>query len=313
MKISEYAHTPVLIDEVLQGLKLQTDGIYIDCTFGRGGHSQEILQHLGKHGRLFAIDRDPDAVSSIHEKLCDDCRLTLVQGSYTMLESLVRENGIQGRVSGILFDLGVSSPQFDNCTRGFSLQHDGPLDMRMDNTKGSTAAEWLASAEVDEIRKVLQEYGEERYARRIANAIVNERLHKPVETTHHLAEIITSTVPTRERDKHPATRTFQAIRIFINDELNQLRDVLSQTIDALTCGGRLVVISFHSLEDRLVKRFMRRESRGDYFPHDVPVTEDAIRPKLKIVGRAIHPTIHEIANNPRSRSAVMRIAEKIAE
>jgi len=313
MKISEYAHTPVLLDEVLQGLKLQTEGIYIDCTFGRGGHSQAILQHIGQAGQLFAIDKDPDAISSAHEGLCDDCRLTLVQGSYTMLDSLVREYGIQGRVNGILFDLGVSSPQFDNCSRGFSFQHDGPLDMRMNNLTGLTAAEWLASAGGDEIRKVLQEYGEERYARRIANAIVNERLNKPVESTHQLAEIITSAVPTRERDKHPATRTFQAIRIFINDELNELRNVLSQTIDILTCGGRLVVISFHSLEDRLVKRFMRRESHGDYFPHDVPVTQDALRPKLKIVGRVIHPTTQEMTSNPRSRSAVLRIAEKIVE
>ena len=312
MKITEYGHTPVLLDEVLRGLKLKSAGIYVDGTFGRGGHSKAILKQLGPQGRLLAIDKDPDAIATLNQTMCEDHRFTLVQGSYTMLGHLVKEYGIHGQVDGILFDLGVSSPQFDDPSRGFSFQRDGQLDMRMDNSVGISASDWLNSAREAEIRDVLRQYGEERYARRIAKAIVKKRSDEHITTTCQLAELLASTVPTREKDKHPATRTFQAIRIFINHELDELRTVLVQTIDALTVGGRLLVISFHSLEDRLVKRFMRDKSRGDYFPPDVPVTQDKLQPTLKIVGKAIHPTAKEIADNPRARSAVLRIAERIA-
>jgi 16S rRNA (cytosine1402-N4)-methyltransferase len=312
MKITEYVHTPVLLDEVLRGLKLKAVGVYVDCTYGRGGHSKAILKQIGPQGRLLAIDKDPDAILTFDQTMREDHRFTLVQGSYTMLENLVKEYGIHGRVDGILFDLGVSSPQFDDPSRGFSFQRDGQLDMRMDSNVGMSASDWLNSANEDEIRVVLHQYGEERYARKIAKKIVKKRSDNPIMTTCQLAELLASTVPTREKDKHPATRTFQAIRIFINHELDELRTVLAQTVDVLTVGGRLLVISFHSLEDRMVKRFMRDESRGDHYPPEVPVTRDALRPKLKMVGKVIHPTAKEIADNPRARSAVLRIAERIA-
>lgn len=312
MKISEYAHTPVLIDEVLQGINLQSDGIYVDCTFGRGGHCEAILHNIGEQGRVFAIDKDPDAISNTKKSMFEDHRFTLVQGSYTMLNNLMTGHGIQGRVNGILLDLGVSSPQLDEPSRGFSFQKDGPLDMRMDNKAGLTAAEWLNSASQDEISKVLHEFGDERYARRIAENIIKVRQEIPINTTLQLAELVASAIPRWEKDKHPATRTFLAIRILINHELEELRNVLAQTINVLASGGRLLVISFHSIEDRLVKRFIRDQSRGDFYPSDLPVTQDSLQPKLKKIGKAIHPTKKEVMDNPRARSAVLRIAERLS-
>ena len=310
-RTTEYIHTPVLINEILHGLNLQTDGIYIDCTFGRGGHSKAILQHLGERGRLYAFDKDPDAISTIEKSIHEDKRFSITQGSFTMLGQLLEKENLSGQVNGILLDLGVSSPQFDNKERGFSFQQDACLDMRMDNSSGLTAAEWLNSASQEEICNVIHQYGEERYAKKITRAIVEARKEKPITQSNQLVELILSAVPGYEKNKHPATRTFQAIRIFINDELNELKKILDQSINALSAGGRLVVISFHSLEDRIVKRFIREKSRGDYFPAGLPVTNNQLRPELKPVGKAIYPTNDEIKNNPRARSAVLRIAERV--
>lgn len=312
MNIPAYAHTPVLLNEVLQGLNIRPGGCYVDCTFGRGGHSRAILQRLDARGRLFAIDRDPEAVQKVDAEISTDNRFRLIHGSFTMLKEVAVKNNMMRHVDGILFDLGVSSPQLDDATRGFSFRLDGRLDMRMDNTSGMTAAEWLMNAREPEIAKVLREYGEERFARRIARAIVKARAENRIETTHQLADLVSAAVPIREKDKHPATRTFQAIRIFINRELDEIRAALTQTLEVLADGGRLAVISFHSLEDRIVKRFMREQSRGDEFPPDLPVPHALLKPKLKIIGKAIHPSASEIDNNPRARSAVLRIAERVA-
>jgi len=290
---------------------LQPDGIYIDCTFGRGGHSKAILRHLSEQGQLFAFDKDPDAITTIDKTMFEDHRFSLLQGSFTMLGQLLIEKNIQGCVNGILLDLGVASPQFDDPKRGFSFQHDAYLDMRMDNSIGVTAADWLNNAKQKEISDVLFQYGEERFAKKIARSIIKARQDKPITNTQQLADLIVSAIPIREKDKHPATRTFQAIRILINDELNELKKVLGQTTEALAIGGRLLIISFHSLEDRIVKRFIRDESKGDGFPLDLPVTQNALKPRLKAVGKAINPTKEEIENNPRARSAVLRIAERI--
>lgn len=312
MNLPAYEHTPVLLHEVLSGLNIQPNGCYVDCTFGRGGHSRAILQRLGEQGRLFAFDRDPDAINSIDDQLRADRRFTLLQGSYTLLKDVAVRNNLLHQVDGILLDLGVSSPQLDDAERGFSFRNEGPLDMRMDNSSGMTAADWLNSARENEIATVLKDYGEERFARKIARAIVATRHEHKILTTRQLAELISETVPVREKDRHPATRSFQAIRIFINHELDELKNLLEQAIDVLATGGRLLVISFHSLEDRIVKRFMRDESRGDDFPPDLPVTVELLNPKMKLVGKAIYPSEEEVRSNPRARSAVLRIAEKIA-
>jgi len=306
----KYEHKPVLLNEVLNGLNLRPGGYYVDCTFGRGGHSEAILQRLDKHGRVLAIDKDPDAIGSFRDQLAEEPRLQLVQGSFTMLEHLLAREMIE-KVDGVLFDLGVSSPQFDNPCRGFSFQRDGILDMRMNPEIDISAAEWLNSAKENEIVDVLHRYGEERYARRIAKKIVNERINNPVQGTVQLADLVKSECPVnRNSDKHPATKTFQAIRIFINQELDELKNVLSQVINVLSPGGRLLVISFHSLEDRIVKRFIRQESRGDHYPPELPVSHELLQPRLKAIGKAIRPTRDEIDQNPRARSAVLRIAER---
>lgn len=310
-RTTDYTHTPVLTNEILQGLNLQADGIYIDCTFGRGGHSKAILQRISERGRLYAFDKDPDAISAIDKSLLEDKRFSIMQGSYTMLGQLMDKENLSGQVNGILLDLGVSSPQFDNKERGFSFQQDAYLDMRMDNTSGLTAADWLNSASQNEIRNVLHNYGEERYAKKIARSIVEARQKKFISGTGQLAGLIKSVVPAYEKNKHPATRTFQAIRVFINDELNELKKILDQSVKALSVKGRLVVISFHSLEDRIVKRFIREKSKGDNFPAGLPITQDQLKAELKPVGKAIYPTENEIKNNPRARSAVLRIAEKV--
>ena len=306
----KYEHIPVLLDEVLSGLNLRPDGIYVDCTFGRAGHSEAILQCLDENGRVLALDKDPEAISTIRVHLAEDPRLHVVQGSFTMLEHFLARELIE-KVDGVLFDLGVSSPQFDNPCRGFSFHRDGLLDMRMNPEIEISAAKWLNSAKLDEIADVLHRYGEERYARRIARKIVSERENNPVQNTVQLSELVKSVCPVdRNNDKHPATKTFQAIRIFINKELDELNNVLPQVINVLRPGGRLAVISFHSLEDRIVKRFIRNEYRGDHFPPELPVSQDLLRSRLKPIGKAIRPSMEEIEHNPRARSAILRVAER---
>ncbi len=307
-----FEHHPVLLDEVLESLNIRPDGIYLDGTFGRGGHSAAILQRLSENGRLLAMDKDPEAVAVAQSRFAGDSRFSIVRGSYTMLEQEVEKRGWRGKVDGILLDLGVSSPQLDDPTRGFSFRHDGPLDMRMDPESGHSAAEWLAEAGEGEIAMVLKEYGEERFAKRIARAIVHERAQAPITTTARLAKIVADANPKWEKDKHPATRSFQAIRIFINAELEELEQVLSQSVEMLAPGGRLALISFHSLEDRRVKRFIRDEARGGDFPPGLPVTDAQLNRRLRAVGKDIRAGKAELAVNPRARSAVLRVAERLS-
>jgi 16S rRNA (cytosine1402-N4)-methyltransferase len=306
-------HQPVLLAEVVALLSLRKEGIYVDGTFGRGGHSRAILADLGPDGRLLAIDRDPAAVAAGRELAAADPRLEILHGEFSHLGQWLAERGWHGRVQGILLDLGVSSPQLDDPGRGFSFSRPGPLDMRMNPASVQPgAADWLAQAREEEIARVLWELGEERFARRIARAIVAARRERPLLDTVQLAEIVAAACPSREPGKHPATRSFQAIRIHINRELEELAATLDQALAALAAGGRLAVISFHSLEDRLVKRFFRAGERGDDLPRGLPVTAAELRPRLRLIGRAVHPSAAEIAANPRSRSAVLRVAEKRA-
>jgi S-adenosyl-methyltransferase MraW len=305
-------HKPVLLDEAVEGLIRQIDGVYIDGTFGRGGHSGAILRVLSPQGKLLAIDKDMDAVNSSQaKKLLTDKRFELAHGSFADMDQLANERQWRGKVDGILLDLGVSSPQLDVAERGFSFMKDGPLDMRMDTTQGESAAQWLSHVEENELIGVLREYGEEKFARRIAAEIVLQRQEKPIETTAQLAGLIANVVTRREPGKHPATRSFQAIRIKINKELDDLDQALLNSIDILKPGGRLAVISFHSLEDRRVKRFIREKSRGDVVPRHLPLPVDAKKPVLKPVGKALKANANEVAGNVRSRSAVLRVAEKI--
>jgi 16S rRNA (cytosine1402-N4)-methyltransferase len=305
-------HHSVLLRPSLEALRIDPAGTYMDGTFGRGGHSSSILAALGDRGRLIAIDRDPDAVAYGRTYFADDSRFSIVHGSFAMLAEVAQLAGVKGRVDGVLLDLGVSSPQLDQAERGFSFGKQGPLDMRMDPTQGETAAQWLARAEAGEIAAVLKEYGEERHAKRIARAIVAARADAPITTTDRLAEVVSQANPAWERGKHPATRSFQAIRIHINGELEAIKSCLAQALDVLAPGGRLAVISFHSLEDRIVKRYMRDQAKGDRFPPGVPVRQDQLRPRLRLLGKAIHPDAAEIAANPRARSAVLRVAERLA-
>ncbi len=303
----------MLLEEVLQALTLRENGIYVDATCGRGGHTQAIRERLGSQGRVLAFDRDPDAVTAVHQRFATDPRLDIQHARFSQLQSLLSARGLHGQVHGILFDLGVSSPQLDTPRRGFSFRHDGPLDMRMDPTRGVSAAQWLDSAPEEEISRVLHEYGEERYARRIARTIVRERVEAPITTTRRLAEVIARAVPTRERSKDPATRSFQAMRIFINRELEELKQVLPQAVAALAPGGRLVVISFHSLEDRLTKHFLRAEAKGIELPLGLPVRAYETHARLRLVGKAIRACDDEVRRNPRARSAVLRVAERTEE
>ncbi len=305
-------HTPVLLDEVLAGLGLQADGRYCDATFGRGGHTAAILGALGPSGRVIAIDRDPEAVQAGRRRFAGETRLTLVKGSFGQLEERVRAAGFDGELNGVLLDLGVSSPQLDEARRGFSFMQDGPLDMRMDYESGQSAAQWLARAGEREIADVIHGSGEERYARRIARAIVAARSAAPIERTGQLAQLVADAVPTREPGKHPATRTFQAIRMHVNGELGALEAALPQAVRLLAAGGRLCVISFHSLEDRLVKRFMRREQAGDPVYAGLPAIPAHARPRLRRVGPAIRAGVAEVERNPRARSATLRVAERLA-
>ncbi len=306
-------HLPVMYAEVLQQLAIKQDGIYLDCTFGRGGHSQGILNLLGPGGQLLAVDRDSDAINSDYaQAMLADERFKLKHSCFSELESIVKNASLAGKIDGILLDLGVSSPQLDNPERGFSFLRDGPLDMRMDGNAGVSAEQWLASVDEKDLVKVLFDYGEERFARRIARAIVEKRAQSPIKTTRQLTELIEDAVPVREKHKHPATRTFQAIRIEINRELDELKAVLQQSARVLRQGGRLVVISFHSLEDRIVKRFIRDESGAKYNPGRLPIKEvDIAKGVLKARGKALKAGKQEISQNPRSRSAIMRVAERV--
>ena len=307
--MSAAPHITVLLHEAVEALSIRPDGVYVDGTFGRGGHSRAILARLGPSGRLIAFDRDPVAVAA--GQALQDPRFELVHAPFSDFAEALAERGVE-KVDGVLLDLGVSSPQLDEAERGMSFRFDAPLDMRMDTTRGVTAAEWLAEAPVADITRVLREYGEERFAYEIAKAVVAARSGGHVATTGQLAALVEKAVRTREPGQHPATRTFQALRICVNQELEELSLVLPQVVAALAAGGRLVVISFHSLEDRIVKRFMRDESRPPQLPARLPVrAADLPKPRLGLVGKAVRPSDAEVAANARSRSAVMRIAERM--
>jgi 16S rRNA (cytosine1402-N4)-methyltransferase len=298
------------LEQAVEGLKVRGDGCYVDCTFGRGGHSRLILARLGRAGRLLALDRDPQAVAAGGD--IDDGRFRILHGRFGRLAALAAGAGITA-ADGILLDLGMSSPQLDDPARGFSFRFDALLDMRMDPSAGITAAEWLARAPEREIREVIRNYGEERFAKSIAAAIVAARARGPVSTTRELAALVAKAVPARGAQQDPATRTFQAIRIHLNQELEELSLALPQCMELLRPGGRLVVISFHSLEDRIVKRFLRDNARADRLPPRLPLrARELPRPPLRLIGRAVRPSAAEVAANPRARSAVMRIAEKLS-
>ncbi len=303
-------HLPVLHREVLEALAVKASGVYLDATFGRGGHARSILDALGPDGRLIVLDRDPQAIEVAKNLFGDDQRVTIIRGSFEMLGELAREHGISA-LDGLLFDLGVSSPQLDEAERGFSFQKDGPLDMRMDNEEGMTAAQWLAEASEKEIAQVLWRYGEERHSRRIARAILSRREGKPLERTLDLAALISSAVPRPHGRKHPATRSFQAIRIYLNREMQSLEAGLNASLELLAPGGRLCVISFHSLEDRMVKRFIRSHSRPDPVYAGLPNIPEHAKPRMAVIGKAVTASEQEQDENPRSRSATLRVGEKL--
>lgn len=312
-----FQHISVLLHESIDGLAIKPDGIYIDGTFGRGGHSHTILSQLGPNGRLYSIDRDPQAIAEAQK--IDDPRFTIVHGPFSGIAEYAQRYDLVGKVDGVLFDLGVSSPQLDDAERGFSFMKDGPLDMRMDPTSGMPVSDWLAQADLDDITWVIREFGEDKHARRIAKAIVAYRENEenePLARTSQLAKLISDAAPKSFKEKkHPATRAFQAFRIYINSELEEIDTALKGAASILAPQGRLSVISFHSLEDRMVKRFMRKESKGPEVPHGIPLTQEQIRAlgsaDLKTVGKAIKPSEQEVEMNPRSRSSVLRIAEKL--
>ena len=303
------AHVTVLLEEAVEALAIRAEGVYLDATFGRGGHSRRILERLNEKGRLLAVDRDPMAIAA--GQAINDPRFHLAHRAFGEIAGAAREAGV-AEIDGVLFDIGVSSPQIDEGERGFSFRHDAPLDMRMDTTRGETAAEWLARAETREITEVIRNYGEERFAFQIAKKVVAARLEQPVVTTGQFAALVRSAVRTREPGQDAATRSFQALRIHINQELGQLALALPQAVQLLRPGGRLVVICFHSLEDRIVKNFMREQSTADSLPKSLPLRADQLpAPKLRLVGKAVKASAAEVGANPRARSAVMRIAEKI--
>lgn len=308
-------HITVLLDEAVDGLAIKPDGIYVDGTFGRGGHSRHILSKLGPNGRLIAIDRDPRAIATAEALKLEDSRFEIVHGPFSGLADYVKELGLAGKIDGVLLDLGVSSPQLDDAERGFSFMRDGPLDMRMDPTTGISAANWLAKADVDDIGWVLKTFGEEKFAYRIARAIVADRVEKPFTRTLELSQLIERLCPKREKKKHPATRSFQAIRIYINSELEEIHKVLDGALDILAIGGQLSVISFHSLEDRIVKRFIRKQEKGPEYPAGLPLTDAQMQSgkNLKSAGKAIKPSEQEVDINPRSRSSVLRVAIKLRQ
>ncbi|WP_160488750.1 16S rRNA (cytosine(1402)-N(4))-methyltransferase RsmH [Pseudomonas sp. R-28-1W-6] len=310
---NSFRHITVLLDEAVDGLAVRADGCYLDGTFGRGGHSRLILERLGPDGRLLGFDKDPLAIATGNALAAEDGRFVVVQRSFAELGEEVAQRGLAGRVDGILLDLGVSSPQLDDAARGFSFLNDGPLDMRMNPDAGVSAAEFIASASAEEIARVFKEYGEERFAKRMARAVVERRALKPFERTADLAAVLTEANPAWEKGKNPATRAFQGLRIYINNELGDLEAGLDAALESLAVGGRLVVISFHSLEDRIVKQFMRRHAKGeaDNLPRDLPIIPKAFEPRLKLLGKPQFASEAELNANPRSRSAVMRVAEKL--
>ena len=303
------AHVTVLLEEAVEALAIKPEGAYVDATFGRGGHSRAILSRLGAGGRLLSLDRDPAAIEA--GAAINDARFTLAHKAFSEVGEAVAEAGWQ-KVDGVLFDIGVSSPQIDEARRGFSFRHDAPLDMRMDTTRGETAAEWLERASEREITEVIRDYGEERFAFQIAKAVVSARREQRIATTDQFAALVRATVRTREPGQDAATRSFQALRIHINQELGELALALPQALELLNPGGRLVVISFHSLEDRIVKRFMRDAAAPDNLPRGLPLKASELpQPKMKLVGKAVRPSAAEVDANPRARSAVMRVAEKL--
>lgn len=304
-------HQTVLLREAVDALVTNPAGFYVDGTFGRGGHSRYLLELLADEGRVLGVDKDPAAGVAATQLACDEPRFEFFHGSFAELPQQLQRMGVAA-VDGILLDLGVSSPQLDEGERGFSFLHDGPLDMRMDTTRGETAAQWISSASIDEIALVLKEYGEERFARRIATAIAAARSEQAITTTARLAQVVSEANPRWEKHKHPATRAFQGIRIKVNRELEDLQALLGSALDMLRLGGRLVVISFHSLEDRMVKRYMRDMARGEQLPPGVPVRDSALNRRMKLVGRAVRASQAEVAANARARSAIMRVAEKIS-
>lgn len=305
-----FSHETVLLQEAVDALVTDKKGIYIDGTFGRGGHARLTLSRLDSSAILLGFDKDPQAIATADSLAASDSRLQPVHDSFAALAQEVDARGWRGKVQGILLDLGVSSPQLDDPERGFSFMNDGPLDMRMNNQSGPSAADWLNSATADEIAEVLREYGEERFAWRIAQAIVERRAVEPLSRTRQLAAWIEAASPFREKHKHPATRSFQAIRIFINRELDDLESVLQQAVDVLAPGGRLVVISFHSLEDRIVKQFIQRKEKGEPLPRHLPVRHDSVKRELRSVAKQVRASDEEVSRNPRSRSAIMRVAER---
>lgn len=311
-EIMNTEHQTVMLTEAIEGLNIQPDGIYLDATYGRGGHSRGILKHLNSSGKLLVMDKDPQANADAEKLAATDPRVRVFAGSFKQLFTFCAQEDVVGKINGILFDLGVSSPQLDQADRGFSFMREGALDMRMDPTSGISVAEWLATAQAKDIAFVLKEYGEERFSTRIANAIVNFRAKEAISTTTQLAAIISQAIPFKDKHKHPATRSFQALRIFINQELEDLSAALDQVINLLTDHGRLVVISFHSLEDRVTKQFIAQQTKSDTFPHLLPIKHAELeQPKLRKIGKALKPTEQEVERNVRARSAIMRIAEKV--
>ena len=310
---SNFRHITVLLDEAVEGLAVRANGCYLDGTFGRGGHSRLILEKLGPDGRLLGFDKDPLAIATGNALAAEDGRFVVVQRSFAELGAELAQRALGGHVSGILLDLGVSSPQLDDAERGFSFMNDGPLDMRMNPHAGVSAADFIASAAEEEIARVFKEYGEERFAKRMARAVVLRRAEQPFTRTADLAQVLTVANPAWEKGKNPATRAFQGLRIYINNELGDLESGLEAALENLEVGGRLVVISFHSLEDRIVKLFMRKHAKGemDKLPRDLPIIPKAFEPRLKLIGKPVFASEAELAANPRSRSAVMRIAEKV--
>jgi 16S rRNA (cytosine1402-N4)-methyltransferase len=311
MNLEEFKHTTVLLEPTVDGCCANADGVYVDGTFGRGGHSRLLLSKLSAAGRVIGFDKDPQAIATGEALASEDPRFQIVKASFADMKAELARLGIE-QIDGILLDLGVSSPQLDDASRGFSFLRDGPLDMRMDPTSGISAAEWVATTDEQEIVRVLKEYGEERFAKRMARALIKARSEQEITTTHQLAELIKVANPAWEKHKHPATRAFQAIRIAVNNELGDLEQVLADSVDLLRPHGRLAVISFHSLEDRMVKRFIRRQEKGIDVPHGIPLTDDQLGRTMKRVGKAIMPDAEEVAVNSRARSAVLRIAERLA-
>ena len=310
MSNAEYQHITVLLNEAVDALAVREDGIYVDGTFGRGGHSRLILSRLGSQGRLIVFDKDPQAIEAAQKLAEQDGRVTVVHDGFSSFQTTLDKLGIE-EIDGVLFDLGISSPQIDDGARGFSFRFDAPLDMRMDPTRGMSAAEWIATASEQDLHEVIKNYGEERFSRQIARAIVAQRTESPIDTTRKLAQLVAQNVRTRERGQDPATRTFQAVRIFINRELEEVEAVLPQVMGRLKPGGRLAVIAFHSLEDRIVKQFVKKYSQHPPLPRWAAVKEaDLPLPPLKAVGKAIKPGVEETASNPRARSAVLRVAER---